>query len=113
MYPPNLEKQTDILQMTGLNEKMKIPFPNETYENIITMVKRSLNFFKKFGPVTKYGFTMRGGYTDTVSTGDGDFLTEDTLWDFKVSKKGPTSAYTLQVLMYFLMGKNRDNVPAE
>jgi hypothetical protein len=32
------------------------------------------------------GFTFEGGYTDTVSKGDGDLTTADTLWDFKVSK---------------------------
>ncbi|MFA6824889.1 MAG: hypothetical protein WCR38_04690 [Bacteroidales bacterium] len=25
----------------------------------------------------------KGGYTDTVSSGDGDVLTADTLWDLK------------------------------
>lgn len=39
-----------------------------------------------------------------VSTGDGDFTTADTLWDFKVSVKPPTSKHTLQVCMYWLLG---------
>ena len=76
-----------------------------TIENVQTLVKRSMAFFEKYGPVTKEGFTFEpvcadnkayekmmktgkgsfGGYTAKVDSGDGDFLTADTLWDFKVS----------------------------
>jgi hypothetical protein len=76
-----------------------------TIDNIRMMVNRSVKFFEKYGPITKDGFTFEGAYTNVVSTGDGDFLTFDTLWDFKVSKSKPTSAHTLQLLMYYLMGK--------
>lgn len=58
----------------------------DTIENIVTMINRSLSFWKEYGPITKDGFTFEGGYTDTISTGDGDYLTKDTLWDFKVSR---------------------------
>ncbi len=98
----------------------------ETIENIQTLVKRSISFFEKYGPVTKDGFTFEppnpkpkeyekmlkkgkgnyGGYTPTVDSGDGDFLTENTLWDFKVSKSKPTNKNTLQLLMYWLMGQH-------
>ena len=61
-------------------------------------------FFKKYGPITKDGFTFEGGYTKVIDSGDGDFLTSDTLWDFKVSKKNPTSIHTLQLLIYYIMG---------
>ncbi|MDO4595461.1 MAG: hypothetical protein Q4B30_00580 [Coriobacteriaceae bacterium] len=75
-----------------------------TIENIRTMVNRALSFFDKYGPRVLDGFTMDGGYTSTVSSGDGDFLTSDTLWDFKVSKNPPTKDHTLQLLMYWRMG---------
>lgn len=95
-----------------------------TIENIQTMVKRSITFFEKYGPVVEDGFTFEpiikdseaynkmiktgkgtyGGYTPTVDSGDGDFLTADTLWDFKVSTAKPTSKHTLQLLMYWIMG---------
>ena len=42
----------------------------------------------------------------TLATGDGDFLTSDTLWDFKVLKKSPQSKHTLQILMYWIMGQH-------
>lgn len=82
--------------------------PNdETIENIEIMVNRGIRFFDEYGPVTKEGFTFEyAGYTDTVHSGDGDFLTSDTLWDFKVSVAEPTKNHTLQLLMYYLMGKH-------
>lgn len=76
----------------------------DTIENIITMINRSLTFWEKYGPITKDGFTFEGGYTDTISTGDGDYLTKDTLWDFKVLKDEPKPKHTLQLLVYYIMG---------
>ena len=46
------------------------------------------------------------GYTETVSSGDGDFLTADTLWDMKVLRSRPTTANALQVLVYWVMGQH-------
>ena len=54
----------------------------------------------------KTGKGSFGGYTPIVDSGDGDFLTADTLWDFKVSKTKPTNKHTLQLLMYWIMGKH-------
>ena len=88
-----------------LNDERLIP-DDKTIANIRIMVNRALDFFDSYGPVTKDGFKFIGGYTDTITTGDGDFLTEDTLWDFKVSKKAPLKEHTLQLLIYYLMGKH-------
>lgn len=97
----------------GLAQMLKSKTPHEinpdkdTIENIRTMVERSLSFFKDYGPVTALGFTMLGGYTSVVNTGDGDYLTEDTLWDFKVSKSDTITKYhTLQLAMYWIMGQH-------
>ncbi len=76
----------------------------ETIENIRIMVKRGVTFFEKYGPIILDGFTFEGAYTDIVTTGDGDFLTESTLWDFKVVKTKPNKDHTLQIFMYYLMG---------
>lgn len=79
----------------------------DTVKNIRIMVERSIAFWNKYGPIIKYGFNFEPrGYTQTVSTGDGDFLTSDTLWDFKVSKSKPTNKHTLQLLMYWIMGQH-------
>lgn len=75
-----------------------------TIEHIRVMVERSRNFFQEYGPITMSGFSFPGGYTDLVDSGDGDFLTEDTLWDLKVSVNPPTKDHTLQLLMYLLLG---------
>ena len=85
-----------------------IPKPNaETKQNIKIMIQRSIEFWKLYGPITKDGFTFEpNGYTETVHSGDGDYLTADTLWDFKVSKSKPTSKHTLQLLMYWIMGQH-------
>lgn len=77
-----------------------------TIENIRIMVERSLAFLDLYGPVVRDGFHFEGGYTQTIDSGDGDFLTADTLWDFKVSKNKPTIKHTLQLLIYYMMGVN-------
>ena len=83
-------------------------FPNDaTVYNIQSMVQRSMDFYKKFGPIIADGFTFAPhGYTQTVDSGDGDFMTKDTMWDFKVSKAEPKNDHTLQLLMYWIMGQH-------
>lgn len=79
--------------------------PNaKTIENIRIMVNRCVAFLRKYGPVVLAGFDLKGGYTDIISSGDGDYITEDTLWELKVSAKPPRNIYTLQLLVYYLMG---------
>lgn len=75
-----------------------------TIENIITMINRCLSFWEEYGPVIKDGFSLEGGYTNTISAGDGDYLTKDTLWDFKVSKNDPKPKHILQLLVYYIIG---------
>ena len=104
----------------------EVELTRKTIENIRSLVQRGVEFFEKYGPITKYEFNFYppnyefshvdfsnqladgsvGGYTKIVSAGDGDYLTEDTLWDFKVSKNKPTSIHTLQILMYWIMGQH-------
>lgn len=54
-----------------------------------------------YGPKVLDGLTFEGGYTGYVATGDGDYLTNGTLWDFKVSKQKLQNKYTLQLFMYW------------
>ena len=68
------------------------------------MVNRSLLFFNQYGPKELDGFTFEGGHTNIIESGDGDFMTKDTLWDFKVSKKPISKEQTLQLLIYWRMG---------
>lgn len=76
----------------------------ETINNIRTMVNRGLSFMERHAPIVADGFTFEGGYTSEVTSGDGDILTSDGLWDFKVSVNNPTKDHTLQLLMYYLLG---------
>ena len=81
----------------------------KTINNIRTMVERSVDFFN-INPIIKDGFTFEpDGYSAVVTSGDGDFLSKDTLWDFKVSKHDPSTDNTLQILMYYIMGKHSGN----
>lgn len=75
-----------------------------TIANVRTMVERALHFLEVYGPKVLDGFTFEGAYTPMVSSGDGDFTTADTLWDFKVSKMPIKKEHTLQLLMYWRMG---------
>lgn len=77
---------------------------DETIYNIRVMVERNIKFWRDNGPIIANGFDFEGGYTDFINSGDGDYLTADTLWDLKVSKSAPTSGYTLQILIYYIMG---------
>ncbi len=77
---------------------------DDTINNIKIMVTRSVEFWKQNGPIVLNGFTFEGAYTETISSGDGDYLTADTLWDMKVSKNKPNAKQTLQILVYYLMG---------
>ncbi|MBR2651687.1 hypothetical protein IKE96_02770 [bacterium] len=51
----------------------------QSIENIKNMVNRSLLFVKEYGPIIKDGFTLEGGYTNKITAGDGDYLTEGTI----------------------------------
>lgn len=70
------------------------------------MVNRSMDFIENYGPIVLNGFSLDpSSITNLITSGDGDFVTEDTLWDFKVTKNRPTKNHTLQLLIYYLMGK--------
>lgn len=75
-----------------------------TIDNIRTMVERSLKFFEKYGSKVLDGFSLEYWYGDAVIKGDGDFITKDTLWDFKTTKEKPKRDHTLQLLVYWRMG---------
>ncbi|MBQ8197736.1 MAG: hypothetical protein IJZ73_06765 [Clostridia bacterium] len=82
-------------------------FPDKsTINNIRVMVNRSISFLENNGPLVKVGPTFEPGYSKIVNTGDGDYLTEDCIWDFKVSKNKPNKEHTLQLLMYWILGQH-------
>ena len=85
----------------------------DTVFNIKAMIKRCQKFIDNYGPIVAEGMTFIGGYTGTVVSGDADFMTEDTIWDLKVTKNAIKSSQTLQILMYYLMGRRTIMLNAE
>lgn len=76
----------------------------ETIEDIRVMVKRSLDFFERTGPILQNSVTFESAYTGKVRTGEVDFLTEDAMWDLKILKHPVRQEDTLQILIYYLLG---------
>ncbi len=98
----------DVCYRAGVSSFMPvslITLNKETIENIKIMVNRSVAFLNTT-TIIKSGFTFEGGYTAVIDKGDGDYLSKDTLFDIKVSKNPPTNKHTLQLLIYYLMGKH-------
>ncbi len=87
---------------------MKINPNSWTIKNIRTFIIRTLAFFDRCGSVKNFGFEVKNNLG--TLQGDGDFLTSDTLWDLKVARENTMEKsaknYTLQILMYYLMGKH-------
>lgn len=82
---------------------------SETIWNIQVLINRCLEFWEQYGPIVVDGFTFNEkAYTKTVTAGDGDFLTKDTIWDLKVLKSKPNNKHTLQLLMYWIMGQHSE-----
>lgn len=94
----------DVCYKTGDCSYFKpIPEPNvETIENIRTMVKRGITFFEKEGIPCECGFSVSDVTPNIV--GFGDFLTDDTIIDFKTVNGGLTAKYTLQLFLYYRLG---------
>lgn len=75
-----------------------------TIENINIMVNRGVSFLQHCSKEIYTGLSFDGGFTSTVVNGDCDYLTDNSLIDFKVIRGDITTDYTLQILMYYLLG---------
>lgn len=93
----------DDVYRAGIIDLPKLLPDEATIENIEIMVNRGGSFLKRFSEV-KTGLTFEEGYTDIVVNGDCDYLTDNSLIDFKVLRGNVTNNHTLQILMYYLMG---------
>lgn len=81
-----------------------VEFSDELFHNIPILVNRCISFFKSIGGTISTELTFEGGYTNMVSSGDGDYLSSDMIIDMKVSKNEISTKWSLQLLMYYLMG---------
>lgn len=93
--------------------KENIEINTLTCDHIKIMLNRANNFFNKFGhPVlTQYKCSITTSLKEKTYVevyGDGDYLLQDALVDFKVSKNGPIQDYVRQLLIYYigLVGKD-------
>lgn len=91
-------------------------------ENVMIMAKRSVTMLDHLGDPLISGFHFDeggqavlddslikqaryyGGYTSTITSGDGDFLTNTHLIDMKVSTRPASKRHLLQILTYWRMG---------
>lgn len=92
-------------------EPQEIKEWRQEYESQKGFFSKFIFKFKNKQPSPEYiykKYRAYGGYTGVIDSGDGDFLTKDTLWDIKVSKRKPQSAHVLQLLIYYVMGKHSD-----
>ena len=84
-----------------------------TCEHIRIMVNRTLSAFDMLGiknDVVPGAFFSRNAYGNIVTRGDGDYVSPSMLLDMKVSKKeGLTTIQTLQLAMYYILGKRSCN----
>ena len=99
----------DEVYRAGIIDIPKLEADKFTIENIKIMVNRGVRFLKNCGKEIKSGLDFEGGYTDVVVNGDCDYLTENALIDFKVIRGEMTTNYSLQILMYYLMGLRSEN----
>lgn len=78
--------------------------PKEVLLATAIMIQRTIAFFHAYEMPVLNGFTMDGGYSRLVSSGDGDYVTETTLLDMKCTSGNLNSRWALQLLMYYIMG---------
>ena len=93
--------RSDLKTYRNVNE---IKPSKEMVSNIRIMVYRGLYFLEKYGPVIADEMTFEGGYTELVNSGDGDYLTKNMIIDFKVTQKSFSNKWSLQLLMYYILG---------
>ena len=84
--------------------------PNKnTINNIRILVKRTLSYFKGENEIIQSNITFDGAYTYKIHNADADYLTNNGLYDLKVSKNVPSTKNTLQLLIYYIMGLHSSN----
>lgn len=80
----------------------KIEPDKKTCDHIRFMLNNVKNFFEKVGIPKLSGFTVNSRY-DFIF-GDGDFLSDDYVLDFKTISGNLLSKMTLQILLYYVLG---------
>lgn len=83
----------------------ELELPDElTIENIREMVNRSLRYFQHQAKLVNVGDRLSVNYKEDNIYGDYDYLTDDSLIDMKVLSKKIANKYTLQIILYWIIG---------
>lgn len=109
-----LETDTVInaIKLTGFDRIVKNGFPDyqeppippdKVIYDIIDLVYRCIDFFDERN-ISETGFPVSGGKRTLISFGEGDYLSKTELIDLKVSRTTFSNAWSLQILMYYIMG---------
>lgn len=88
-----------------------------TLSHIIMMTERTHDFLREHGPATAVEFSLisgndeledeeTDGYLIALDAGDGDFITEEAVWDYKTRSLPPSKDHLLKLLVHYLMGKD-------
>lgn len=108
----------NAIKLTGFDRIIKNGFPDyqeppippvKVIYDIVDLVYRCIDFFSVRN-ITETGFAVNGGKETLVSFGEGDYLSKTELIDLKVSKTIFSSAWSLQVLMYYIMGLHNNEL---
>ncbi len=108
----------NAIKLTGFDRIIKNNFPDyqeppippiEIINDIIDLIYRCIHFFNERN-ITETGFVVNGGKRTLVSSGEGDYLSKTELIDLKVSKTVFSSTWSLQVLMYYIMGLHNNEL---
>lgn len=90
----------------GFYVPVKTIKPNkDAVNNLRVMVERVLSVVEDHPPLISTDVVFPTPISNNIITGDIDLITGDTLWDIKTSIKPPTSKHTLQLALYYFIGK--------
>ena len=100
----------DVVYRTG-NPAYYRPYSRltlETEENVYRMVDYAKEVFKELheGDTIKEVAFDEESFGRYIAKGDGDFMTDQTLWDMKVWTKSFDKKVYIQLLCYYLLGMN-------
>lgn len=97
---------------SGLYIKPTI-YPNKvTISHYKTMLKRAKRYLQNVGNIIRTGYSA--ATENGLISGDGDYLSDDTLIDFKVSKRATMSPYWVcQLFLYRVLLKDKIVSPAQ
>lgn len=88
-----------------------------TLAHIIMMTERTHDFLREDGPARAVEFSFTSGHEEledeeadgyliVLDGGDGDFITEEAVWDYTARSSPPSKDHLLKLLVHCLMGKD-------